>query len=182
MLKVLLNKKTNLKKVQSQLTNMIVYNLETFNTDKAVPYVNCMYRLSIISGKNIRDITQREYEKCRKDCIVFKGTDRNNEMLDYVLQYKGEVKKVINKIVKYNLYLLAQKGSGFDSYVVLNNLLQWRTVVSLIKNGLGVVSLKKFNGYVDPIKKIPQYVHFRLLRIIDSLKIRKKFFITTMFT
>ena len=93
-------------------------------------------------------------------------------MLDYVLQYKGEPKRIINKIVKYNLYLIAHKGSGFDSYVVLNNLLQWRTVVSLIKNGSGIVSLKIFNGYVDPVKKIPQYVHFRcgLLHIKDSLK------------
>ena len=42
----------------------------------------------------------------------------------------------------------------------------------MIKNGAGIVSLKKFNGYVDPGKKIPQYVHFRcgLLHIKDSLK------------
>ena len=45
-------------------------------------------------------------------------------MLDYVLQFKGEPKKVSNRIVKYNLYLLAHNGSGFDSYVVLNNLPQ----------------------------------------------------------
>ena len=93
-------------------------------------------------------------------------------MLDYVLQFEGEPRKINNKIVKYNLYLIAHQGSGFDSYVVLNNLLQWRTVVSLIKNGSGIVSLKIFNGYVDPVKKIPQYVHFRcgLLHIEDSLK------------
>ena len=92
-------------------------------------------------------------------------------MLDCVLQYKREPKRNINKIVKYNLYLIAHKGSGFDSYVVLNNLPQWRTV-KLIKNGSGIVSLKIFNGYVDQNKKIPQYVHFRfgLLHIKDSLK------------
>ena len=70
-------------------------------------------------------------------------------MLDNVLQFKGEAKRINNKIVKYNLYLIARKGSGFDSYVVLNNLPQWRTVVSLIKNGSGIVSLKIFNDYVD---------------------------------
>ena len=92
-------------------------------------------------------------------------------MLDYVLQYKGEPKRINNKIVKNNLYLIAHKGSGFDSYVVLNNLPQWRTV-KLIKNGSGIVSLKIFNGYVDQNKKIPQYVHLRcgLLHIKDSLK------------
>ena len=120
------------KKVQSQLTNMVVYDLETFNTDKAVPYAKCIYRLNKLSGKYNRDITGQEYEKCRKDCVVFKGTDSINEMLDYVLQFQGEVKRNFNKIVKYNLYLLAHKGSGVDIYVVLNNLPQWRTVVSLI--------------------------------------------------
>ena len=32
------------KKVQSQLTNMIVYDMETFSTIKCVPYANCIYR------------------------------------------------------------------------------------------------------------------------------------------
>ena len=54
-------------------------------------------------------------------------------MLDYVLQFKGEPKRFNNKIVKYNLYLLAHKELRFDSYVVLNTLPQRRTVVSLIK-------------------------------------------------
>ena len=93
-------------------------------------------------------------------------------MLDYVLQFKGEPKRIDNKNVKYNLYFLAHKGSGFDIYVVINNLPQWRTLVSWIKNGSGIVSLKIINGYVDPVKKIPRYVHFRrgLLHITDSLK------------
>ena len=92
-------------------------------------------------------------------------------MLDYVLQYKREPKRIDNKIVKYNLYLIAHKGSTFDSHVVLNSLPQWRTV-KLIKNGWGFVSLKIFNGYVDQNRKIPQYVLLRcgLLHIKDSLK------------
>ena len=49
------------KNVQSQLTNMVVFDLETFNIDKAVPYASCIYRLSKLSGKYNRDITQREY-------------------------------------------------------------------------------------------------------------------------
>ena len=86
--------------------------------------------------------------------------------------YSKQKLKDINKIVKYKLYLLAHKGSGFDTYVVLNIFTQWRTVVRLIKNGSGIVSLKMFNGYVDKNKKIPQYVDFRcgLLLIKDSLK------------
>ena len=54
---------------------------------------------------------------------------------------KEQLKKSIKKIGKYNLYLLAHKGSGFDSYFVLNHSPQRRTVVSLIRNGAGIVSL-----------------------------------------
>ena len=73
---------------------------------------------------------------------------------------KEKRKKLFKKIVKNNLYLLAHKETGIDSYVVLNNLPQWRTVVSLSKNGSGIVSSIIFNAYVDAVKKIPQYVHF----------------------
>ena len=141
------------KKLHSPLTNMVVYHIETFNTNRAVPYANCIYTLSKISRKHNRDITEKEYQKCLNGCIVFKGLDKLKEMLDYVLQFKEELKKVTNKFVDYILYVLAHKGSGFDSYVVLNNLHQWPSVVSLIKNGAGIVSLKIFIGYVDQIKK-----------------------------
>ena len=93
-------------------------------------------------------------------------------MLDLVLSFKGEPKKNKNKIVEYNLFLIAHNGSGFNSYVVLNILPQWRSVVKPIKNGTGIISLKIFNGFVDEKKKILQYVHFRCGRvhIIKSLK------------
>ena len=47
---------------------------------------------------------------------------------------KANRKESKKKFVKYNFHLLAHKGSGFDRYVISNNLHQWRTVVSLIKN------------------------------------------------
>ena len=89
-----------------------------------------MYKLSEIAGKNHRDISEQHYQKCLNDCIVFKGTDCINEMLDHVLSFKGEAKKVNNKIVEYNLYLLGHNGSRFGSYVVLNSVPQWRSVVN----------------------------------------------------
>ena len=67
-------------------------------------------------------------------------------MLDHVLSFKGEPKKVNNKIVESNLYLIAHNRSGFDSYVVLYNLPQWRSIVKLIKKGVGIISFKIFNG------------------------------------
>ena len=162
----------NLKKVKSPLTNIVIYDLETFNKITVVPYCSCIYKLSKISGKNLRDISEQEYQKCLIDYVVFKGTDCINEMLDHVLSFEGEPKKVRNKIVEHNLYLIAHNGSGFDSYVVLNKLPQWRSVVKLIKKGAGIISLKIFNGNVDQ-KKIPQYVHFRCGRVHINKKLRK---------
>ena len=78
---------------------MPVYDIETFNTIKCVPYSNCIYRLSKNSGKNNRDILEKEYQKCGKGCIVLKGLVNFDKILDCVLQIKGEPKKV-NETVK----------------------------------------------------------------------------------
>ena len=80
----------NPKQVKSPLTNVVIYDLETFNKDRAVPFCSCIYKLSKISGKYHRDISEQEYRKCLNDCVVFKGTDCINEMLDHVLSFKGE--------------------------------------------------------------------------------------------
>ena len=79
---------------------MIVYDLETFDTDRVVRYAFGSYEISKTSGKCCRDKTQCEYEKCRNDCIVFKGTDCPYNMLDHISEIKGEAKRVKNKIVK----------------------------------------------------------------------------------
>ena len=95
---------TTPKKIKSQLTKIVVYDLETFNKIRAVPYCSCIYKQSKIPGKYHRDVSEQEYQNCLNDCVVFKGTDCNNEMSDHVLSFKGEPKKVKNKIVEYNLY------------------------------------------------------------------------------
>ena len=92
----------NPKKVKSPLTNIVAYDLETFNNFRAVPYCSCIYKLSKISGKYHRDIS--EQEKCLNDCVVFKGTDCINEMLDHVLSFKGEPKK--SKIELLNIFYI----------------------------------------------------------------------------
>ena len=76
-------------------------------------------------------------------------------MVDRVLQLKGEAKTLNIKIVENDLYILPHTGCGFDSYVVFIILPQWRTVVSLFKNGSGIVSLKILKAYVNKNKKIP---------------------------
>ena len=82
---------------------MTVYDLETFNIDRVIPYANTINRLSKTSGKDNRDISKRKLEKCIKDCIVFKGTVSINEKLDHVLQFKGET-KTVNKNFLYFIY------------------------------------------------------------------------------
>ena len=39
------------KKIESHLTNFIVYDLETHNADRGRPYVFCFYRLSELAGR-----------------------------------------------------------------------------------------------------------------------------------
>ena len=86
---------------------------------------------------------------------------------------KEKLKKVNKKIVRDYSYILANNGSDFDSCGVLNILPQWRAVVSLIKNGSGIVSLKIFNGYVDQNKKTSQYVHLRCGRVHNNISMKK---------
>ena len=52
------------KEIQSHLTNFIVYDLETHNTDRARPYCMSFYRLSKNSGRCGRDQSREELDKC----------------------------------------------------------------------------------------------------------------------
>ena len=113
-----------------------MYDLEAYNKERVVPHCSCINKLSKISGKYHRVITEKEYQKCLNDFVVFKGTDCFNVELDHVLSFKGEPKKIKDKFVEYNLFLVAHNGSGFDLFVVLYNLPHWRSVVKLIKKEL----------------------------------------------
>ena len=151
------------KKIESHLTNFIVYDLETYSTDRARPYNMTFYRLSKIAGRYDRDPTQLELEKSKNDTIAFMGDDCINTALDYCLKLKGEERKVNNKIVEYNLQLHAHNGSGFDTWIILNNLRCDKHIVGdIIKNGKGIIELKIFNGLIyKNNKQIHQYLHFR---------------------
>ena len=91
-----------------------------------------------------------ELDKSRKDTIVFEGDDCIEKALDFCLKLKGEERKtVIIKIVEYNLQLHTHNGSGFDTWIILNNLPCDRHIVGdIIKNGNGIIELKVFNGYI----------------------------------
>ena len=91
------------KKFKSSFTNIVVYDLKTFKKIRAVLYCSCINKLSKIYAKYHRAITEQEYHNCLNDCVVFRGTDCINEILDDVLSFKGEPIKIKNKIVEYNL-------------------------------------------------------------------------------
>ena len=110
------------KKIDSHLTNSIVYDLETHNTDRARPYNMTFYRLSKIAGRYQRDPTKEELKKSIDDTIAFAGDNCIDNALDYCLKLKGEERKVKNKIVEYNFQLHVHNGSGFDTWIFLNNL------------------------------------------------------------
>ena len=150
------------KKIKSHLTNFIVYDLETYSTDRARPYNMTFYRLSKIAGRYERDPTPEELKKSIDDTIAFAGDNCINDALDYCLKLKGEERKVKNKIVEYNLQMHAHNGSGFDTWIILNNLPCDKHIVDIIKNGEGIIELKVFNGLIHKNnKQIPQYLHFR---------------------
>ena len=153
------------KKIESHLTNFIVYDLETHNTNRARPYCISFYRLSKLAGRYNRDMSPSELDKCRKDTIVFNGDDCIEKALDFCLKLKGEERRTSlnNKIVEYNLQLHADNGSGLDTWIILNNLPCDRHIVGdIIKNGKGFIELKVFNGYIyKNNKQTPQYLHFR---------------------
>ena len=152
------------KKIESHLTNFMVYDLEIYNSNRARPYCISFYRLSKLAGRYICDLTRDEIDKCKKDTIVFDGDNCVEKVLDFCLKLKGEERKTVNiKIVEYNLQMRAYNGSGFDTWIILNNLLCDKYIVGdIFKNGKGISSLKSFNGYIyNGKKQIPQYLIFK---------------------
>ena len=121
--------------------------------------------MSKLAGRYNRDLTKDEIEKCKKDTIAFDGDNCVEKALDFCLKLKGQdYKDKKGKVLEYNLQFHAHKGSGFDTWVVLNNLPCDETIVNIIKNGKGIIQLKVFNGYIQSktsTKQISQYLHIR---------------------
>ena len=79
--------------------------------------------------------------------------------------------------MEYNLQLHAHNGSGFDTWIVLNNLSCDKHIVDVIKNGKSFIELKVFIGYIGN-EQFPQYFHFRcgMTHLNYSIKILGKTF------
>ena len=100
-------------------------------------------------------------DKCKKDTVAFDGDKCVEKALDFCLKLKGEYKDKKGKVLEYNLQIHAYNESGFDTWIVLNNLPCDKRFVNII-NGKGIIELKIFNGYIEKNEKqIPQNLHFR---------------------
>ena len=105
------------------MKNFIVYDLETHNTGGARLHCISFYLLSKLSGRFNLDLTHDERQKCKKDTIAFDGNNCVGTALDFCLKSKRQGRKDNkNKNFEYNLQLYANNGSGFDTWIVLNNL------------------------------------------------------------
>ena len=106
--------------------------------------------MSKFAGRYNRDLTPSEIEKCRKETIAFDGDKCVEKALKFCLKLKGEkYKDKRGKVLEYNLQLHAHNGSGFDTWIVLNNLSCDKRNVKITKNGKGIIELKLFNGYIE---------------------------------
>ena len=71
-------------------------------------------------------------------------------------------KEKLEKIVAYVLELHAHIGSGFDTWIIINNIPCDKSIVDINKNAKGIISLRLLNGYMQIFKKqIPQNLIFR---------------------
>ena len=75
-----------------------------------------------------------------KDIFVFDGDKRITNALDFPLKFKGEERKVKNKIVEYKVQLHAHNVSGFFTWITLNYLPCDKDIVDNIKNRKGINS------------------------------------------
>ena len=91
--------------------------------------------MSEIAGRYRRDPTQEQLKKSINDTLSFVGDKGIGNALDFLLKYKGDERKVGKQIVENNLQLHANNGSGFDTWIVFNNLPCDKHNVDIIKIG-----------------------------------------------
>ena len=161
-------------KTETHLTNFFVYDLETHNNDRARPYNMTFHRLSKIAGRYERDPTQEELKKSINDTMAFARDKCISNSLYFSLNFKGQELKINNKTVEYNLQLHDHNGSGFDTWIILNNLPCDKHIVGdVIKTGKGIISLKIFNGSIEKNKKTNSSISNLQMRY-DSFKLEFK--------
>ena len=143
--------KFNPKKVEYQTNNICVYDIETFNRDRAVPYAIGYFPVSKMGiSKYNRDLTKEEIDKYLDNVRIFDGEDCITRMFEKLRDLKGEAKKIEKNgkeiTIEYEMKMIAHNGSGFDSWIILDNLPEWCRITSMIKTGKGIINMKIYNG------------------------------------
>ena len=84
------------KTVESQLNNICIYDIETFNRDRAVLYAIWCYPVSKLSGneKWNRDLSEEEIETCLSDVKIFAGENCISDMFKKLHDLKGQPKRI----------------------------------------------------------------------------------------
>ena len=153
------------KEKHNELDNVFIFDIETGNVEnKATPYAIGLYDLSRLKYRYKKDLTEDEIITERNNVIKFKAYNGNpvTQMIEYINKnYTGD--KIIHRnksganIVKSNkITLVAHNSSGFDSYIILNNLLKNTALSSkIVKTDRGIIKLQ-FNA--GNINKTPQYI------------------------
>ena len=70
------------QKKENQPKNVLIYDLETFNWDKAVPYTVAFYSVLKMFWKCDRDLTEEEVQICENDALVMEGEDCISQMFE----------------------------------------------------------------------------------------------------
>ena len=117
------------------MTNLIVYDLQTYNKDRARHYSTSFYQLNRLAAKNNRDSNPEEVSRCKKDTLVFDGDICFGFALDNLLKLKDEERKISNTNVEYNCYLHANNGSGCDTRIILKSFPCNKRIVDITKIG-----------------------------------------------
>ena len=85
-----------------------------------------------------------------------------------------------NRIVEYDLQIIAHNGKPSDRYVVLNCLSNWHSISKIVKKGKGIIFLKTFNTITKETENnyFPHYNKFRcgMTHLISSFERDKKCF------
>ena len=130
----------NLKKVKKytfphktythELDNVLVFDIETYKKKEyAHPFAIVLYDVSRLEYRHKRDLKDDEIIRERNQVIKFKADNGNPvlQMFDYI--NKNFIDKInkknksgANNVKSYKITLIAHKASGFDSYIVMNNL------------------------------------------------------------
>ena len=117
--------------------------------------------------ENMIDIWQMKRLKNVRAKKLMEDEDCISQMFEQLRTYKGEPKwiKVKSKRVsdENELKLIVLNASGFDSLVILNNLLpSWCRTINQIKTARRLITVKVFNGFCDVkenYKGKPHYIN-----------------------